>query len=298
LIKCEREKDGIRLSGYSSFSLYNTLECGQTFRWNRTEDGWYVGIVGERFIKLKQDDDSIIISSPASDEGIQAVVEYFRLETDHGALEKSISGLDEHVCNAVEFGKGLRIVRQPLWECIVSFIISARNRVSFIKEEVELLCQRFGSRFCDQDHIFYTFPEPEVLASADVTEIQSCRVAYRAEYIKRTAELVASSKIPLDELFCMETSFTREQLMKLPGVGRKVADCVLLFALERFEVFPVDIWIQRVMQYFYFNSQPVRLREILEYAEENFREYAGYVQEYLYFYSRYDENLKKTLQAL
>jgi N-glycosylase/DNA lyase len=294
----ENVEDGVRLSNLTSFSLYNTLECGQAFRWNRGTDGWYIGVVGNELIRLKQVNSSVLVSTPVSHKSVQSVVEYFRLDTDHDAMEREISCIDEHVARAVEFGKGLRIVRQPLWECIVSFIISARNAVPLIKRSVELLCKRFGSKFCNQGCTFYAFPKPEVLADADVDDIRACKVAYRANYIKRTAELVASSEVSLDALPHLSTPLAREQLMRLPGVGRKVADCVLLFALNRFEVFPVDVWIQRIMQYFYFDGEPTKLKDILEYAEQNFRENAGYVQEYQYFYSRFDERLKKTLQSL
>lgn len=298
MVVSENVQDGVRLSNLTSFNLYNTLECGQAFRWNRDIDGWYIGVVGNELIRLRQVDSSVFVSTPVSHKGIQSVVKYFRLDTDHDAMEKEISCIDEHVARAVEFGKGLRIVRQPLWECIVSFIISARNAVPLIKRSVELLCERFGSKLCNQGYTFYTFPKPEVLADADLDDIRACRVAYRAKYIKRTAELVASSEASLDALPHLSTPLAREQLMRLPGVGRKVADCVLLFALNRFEVFPVDVWIQRIMQYFYFDGKPTKLKDILEYAEENFREHAGYVQEYQYFYSRFDEKLKKTLQSL
>lgn len=298
MVVFENVEDGVRLSNLTSFNLYNTLECGQAFRWSRDTDGWYIGVVGNELIRLRQVDGSVLVSTPVSHMGVQSVVEYFRLDTDHDAMEKEISCIDEHVARAVEFGKGLRIVRQPLWECIVSFIISARNAVPLIKRSVEMLCKRFGSELCEQGHVFHTFPSPEMLAEADLDDIRACKVAYRAEYIKRTAELVASSEVSLDALPHLGTPLAREQLMRLPGVGRKVADCVLLFALNRFGVFPVDVWIQRIMQYFYFDGKHTKLKDILAYAEANFREHAGYVQEYQYFYSRFDAKLKETLQSL
>lgn len=298
MIKFENVEDGVKLSNLTSFNLYNTVECGQAFRWNREPDGWYIGVVGNEFFRLRQVDDGLVVSTPVSDGGIQSVIDYFRLDTDHDALEKEISSIDEHVARAVQFGKGLRLVRQPLWECIVSFIISARNAVPLIKRSIELICRRFGNEHIREGHTFYSFPEPEVLAEADLQDIRDCKVAYRADYIKRTARLVVSSEVSLHKLPELSTADAREQLMMLPGVGRKVADCVLLFALGRFEVFPVDVWIQRVMQYFYFDGKPTKLKDILAYAEENFHEYAGYVQEYQYFYSRFDDELRKTLQAL
>lgn len=277
--------------------MYNTLECGQAFRWNFRK-GWYEGSFLDTNVKVSQRDSMVEILRPLSEESINNVINYFSLDTNHSQLEDSLSNIDPYVKASIQFGHGLRLLRQPLWECIVSFIISARNSVVCIKRSVEKLCQQFGNYVTTQGYSFYTFPEPQVLARAKVEDIQKCGVAYRAKYIQDTARKVVDGHVTLSELESLSTDEARIELMKLSGVGRKVADCILLFSLQRYEVFPVDIWIQRVIQYLYFDKKSVKIKDILKFAEDRFGPNAGYVQEYLYFHSRFNKDLRMELQNM
>lgn len=314
----EEAGDGWLVRGLSAFNLKHTLECGQAFRWERAEDGTYVGVVSGHAVRLREagGKDSLWIgypcASPASDapgplrtsassapgspaqpEGaperafLEMVVDYLRLRDDHAALEGDLSRMDPILAEAVRAVGGIRILKQDPWECLISYIISARNSIPAISRTVERISARWGELVWDgPTGRRYSFPKPEALARAGVEEIETCGASFRSGYIAAAARLVASGDLDLESLRSFGYLEAREALMGLRGVGPKIADCVCLFSLGHFESFPVDVWIYRAMKHLYFGGEDVGMPAMWEFARDRFGPLAGCAQEYIFYYAR------------
>ncbi len=265
------------------FGLEHTLECGQAFRWERDGE-FYKGVVRGRLLKLREAGGLLEYDSyPPSSSSL--ISEYFRLDDDYAKIISKISR-DGHVKKAISAYPGLRLLRQEPWECLISYICSAWSNVQRIKGTIALLCRGFGDRIeCKEEA--HAFPSPEALASASLTSLRNCGLGYRARYVKGAAKMVAGGEVELEILKEADYSEARKALLALPGVGKKVADCCLLFSLDKLEAFPVDVWIRRVMQNLYFDGEKVNEREIKHFAAERFGKYAGYAQQFLFHYARH-----------
>ncbi|HHY47114.1 MAG TPA: 8-oxoguanine DNA glycosylase [Firmicutes bacterium] len=272
------------------FHLERTLECGQAFRWYRTGTG-YAGVVGGVALRVRQEDADSLTILDCDKDTIDLVIRYFRLREDHAGIEASLSSMDPALAEAVSFASGLRLLDQDPWECLISFIVSARNRIPLIKRAIEALSREFGRPLAGG---FFAFPEAPSLASAAVESIERCGTGFRAPYIKMAAERIMGSHFDFDQLRTLPIDEARARLLEFKGVGPKVADCVLLFGCGRYEAFPVDTWIARVMSYLYFGGREVPLRRIREFASRRFGPLAGYAQEYLYYYAR--EHISRALR--
>jgi N-glycosylase/DNA lyase len=277
------------------FDLDATLCCGQVFRWQK-RGGWWFGVVGNRVFKARQDGKTLEFLNV--DE--EFVTHYFSLDHDLKRVGREI-GRDEHVKAALRQFWGLRIVRQPPWECLISFICATYKNVAAIMQMLNKLSARFGDRVVFEGDEFFTFPTPEALASASKEELLSCGLGYRANYVRETSRMIDECVFDLGSLRGVPYEQAKKRLCELPGVGAKVADCVLLFSLDRLEAFPVDVWVKRVLLKYYAECLPagfverVSSRESLSnsdyevlnrFGREYFGEYAGYAQEYLYHYER------------
>jgi len=264
------------------FSLEHALDCGQAFRWRR-DGGHYRGVVGGRLIVLGKKEGALEYEmSPPADGSL--VSSYFRLDDDYAHIVSAISR-DGNVKGAVDAYPGLRLLRQEPWECLTSYICSAWSNVERIKGTIDALCRAFGDRIeCVEEA--YAFPSPEALASASIPALMECGLGYRAKYVKGTAEAVESGRVDLESLKCADYGEAKKELLSLPGVGEKVADCTLLFSLDRLEAFPVDVWVRRVMQQLYFGGRDVKDAGIKQFAAKRFGAYAGYAQQFLYHYAR------------
>ena len=285
----------IRLNASVPFDLGFTLCCGQAFRWDKRSEWWY-GVVEEHALKIRQ------IGNMLEFENIDArfVRNYFGLDDD---LLKILSQIrkDTHIMQAIEAFKGLRILRQDPWECLISYICATYKNISAIKQMLSNLSKKFGDKINFDGYDSYTFPTPERLAKATAEELAKCGLGYRAKYVSKTAKMVYENRYEFEGLRKIAYEKAKEELLNFPGVGLKVADCVLLFSLEKFEAFPVDVWIKRVILKYYASHFPNEfIRKISskksltssEYEKLNlfgrryFGEYAGYAQEYLYHYER------------
>ncbi len=293
--KVESRGGRVVISGISPFDLKNTLESGQAFRW-RTEDGVFTGVVRGRVIRAKQDGESLVLLGSVDDGLVHAAVRYFSLDVDHASIERQLTEKDHALRCAVMSFPGLRLLRQDPWECLVSFILSARNAIPLIRRAVEQIARTYGDSIAQGDAgasganggegLHYSFPTPGQLASADVLDLVRCGAGFRSQYVKAAAERVACGDIDLGSLrgLCYEAA--KESLMTLRGVGEKIADCVLLFSLGFYEAFPIDVWMTRVMRYFYFGGSKVSAATIAQFAQERFGDLAGYAQQYLFHYAR------------
>src|SRR5437773_3226404 len=214
------------------------------------------------------------------------VTHYFAL--DHPLAEICASFPEDPVMNAArEFCRGLRIIRQPKWECLATFICSSMKQVAHIRQISLALRKRFGEQREIGDRVVYTFPSPQRLTKASEKELRNCKLGYRAKNLRATAQMVSSDEADLDAWSALPDAELRKQLCALPGVGPKIANCVMLFAYERLRAFPIDVWIERVLRQHYFPSRKkMTAQQLREFSETYFGEQSGYAQQYLFHHAR------------
>jgi len=281
------------------FSLEHTLRCGQLFRWEKLGDWWY-GVVKDRVVKIRQTADRLMFQTFPEKMNAEFIENYFRLDDDLTSILSQIEK-DEHMRRAVQRFHGLRISRQEPWECLISYICATYKNIPAIKNMILNLSKRFGRKIIFNGHHFYTFPKPSNLAYASLKEIRSCGLGFRAERVLETSKILDRVEIDLEDVRKMDYERARQKLLSLPGVGQKVADCVLLFSLDKLEAFPVDIWVKRAVIEFYpsyfehsfiervsgkSSITPREYETISSFGREYFGKYAGYAQEYLFLLSR------------
>ena len=274
----------IKILDITPFNLEFICDGGQAFRWNRQENTSYQGVVGNHVLVVSQDQQGLEIEScPLAQDSF--IRNYFDLDTDYSLIEQKLCAFEELI-PAVKFCSGNRILRQDPWETTISFIISANNSITNIKRVIERICERYGRPIQYKDKVFYSFPDPENLAKVSEKEICETRCGYRAAYIIKSARMICDGEVDLYGLSKLPTAEARQQLMKLPGVGRKVADCILLYSLRKTDAFPIDVWIKRVLQHIYFNDQEIPVLKLQKFAEKRFGDLAGFAQQYLFHYTR------------
>lgn len=280
------ENNRIIIKNMEDFEPKHIFECGQAFRWQVEEDESYTAIHRGRIINVKRDGEDIILSNTNIDDFNNIWYEYFDLGRDYGEIKSELSH-DPILKEAIDFGKGIRILNQEPYETTISFIISARNYIPSIKRSIELISQRYGEPIGSyKGKEYYSFPSPQTLASADEEELRdNCRVGYRAKYIVNSSKMIYNKEVVLDRLFELTRDEAKEELLKLPGVGPKVANCILLFSLNKNDAFPVDTWVKRVMETLYFKEDTSN-KKISQYADENFGSLGGFAQQYLFYYAR------------
>lgn len=281
------EKDGcVLLEEVECLDIPLCLDCGQAFRFAETADGGFHGVVCGEILDVKRIDDGYVFEHTDLKKFEKIWKPYFDLDRDYAEVCASFD--DENLKKAVNEFYGIRILRQEPWETLCSFIISQNNNIPRIKGIVERLCQNFGEKISDCD---YTFPSYEVLADVSVDELSVLRAGFRAKYISDAAQKVKSGEVRLYELYEMPMDEAREELMKIKGVGAKVAECTLLYGLGRVEAFPVDVWVKRIMSEMY----PDGLPECTKGVE-------GIAQQYLFHWRRkskeFLKNDEKTESAL
>src|SRR6266571_7728712 len=263
------------------FDLAMTLDSGQVFHWEKVGNG-FVGAIGEEPVYVEQRGEILRVSRGAR----ELIGNYFAL--DHPLEEICASFPDDPIMNtARNFCRGLRIIRQPKWECLATFICSPMKQVAHIRQISQALRKRFGDRRKIDNHVVHTFPSPQRVAQSSEKELRECALGYRARNLLATARLVASGAADLEACSLLSDADLREKLCGFPGVGAKVANCVMLFAYERLHAFPIDVWIERVLREKYFPRKrkviPQRLRA---FCESYFGEYGGYAQQYLFHHAR------------
>ncbi|MDP4092211.1 MAG: DNA glycosylase [Bacillota bacterium] len=279
------EIDGrVEVHGIRDFDLVQTFECGQCFRWNRNTDGSYTGVVNGKVTRVSLDLGVLTLTNCTIDDFTGFWYEYFDLGRDYGGIKKTL-GFDPILKKSAEFGSGIRLLKQDIREVLISFILSANNRIPRIMKTVEELSKIFGEKLEYQDTTYYSFPQLEALSVTDLQRLEICKGGFRCKYIKGASQMVEQKKIDLLSLKSMEIGAAREELMQLPGVGPKVADCILLYSGTKYEVFPTDVWVKRVMEQLYFKRN-AGFKEIQDFARQHFGELAGFAQQYLFYYAR------------
>jgi len=286
------------------FNLDHTLRCGQTFRWEK-HDNWWYGVVRDKIAKIRQTRDKLQFETFPEKMNADLVSKYFRLE-DALPLILSRINRDAHIHRAIQDFRGLRIIRQEPWECLISYICATCKNIPAIQGMILNLSKCFGTKITFDNHAFYMFPKPKGLAKASLEELKRCKLGFRARSVSKTSKIIHETRLNLEALKEMSYDRARRTLLSLPGVGPKVADCVLLFSLDKLEAFPVDVWIKWATLEFYGDHfersfvestsskksiTPNQYRTINSFGRDHFGEYAGYAQEYLFALSRKQQRI-------
>ena len=279
------------LKNPKSFELKDIFDCGQCFRWNTEEDGSYTGVFGKNILNVKRDGKDINFKGICDGNIEDIIYDYFDLNRDYERIKETLSEIDENMKKSVLYGKGIRILNQDLWETIMSFIIYANNNIPRIKGIIERLSKKYGSKISFNGKEYYTFPTPEQLRDVTVEDYRKLGLGFRDIRLYETTQMILNKDIDLEKLKNNSNTIeVREELLKLSGVGPKVADCILLFStLKRFEVFPIDVWVRRVMNDLYIKQEDetkVSKKQIEKIAEEKFGNLAGLAQQYLFYWRR------------
>jgi len=261
-----------------NFNLDHTLSCGQVFRWEKKD--WWSGVVNGVVIRVKQEGNELIIDSSLEK---KSIMDYFRLDDDMETIYSQINK-DKLMDSLIIKYRGLRLIRQDPWECLISYICSSNNTIRNITNSIRHMSECFGKNIAKG---YFSFPSPRQLAGIDACDMEQCKLGFRAPYVLGIANTIVNGEFDLYGIKDMSYGQGREELVKVKGVGNKIADCVLLFAFGKLESFPVDTHIEQIMDRFYGNNwknvkKSKKREEIADFARRYFGEYCGYAQEYLY----------------
>lgn len=272
-----------------SFKVKDIFECGQCFRWNEEPDGSYTGIFGHNVLNVKEEKD-IVITGICNGNIEDICKNYFDLDRNYEEIKETLSLIDDNMKESIKYGEGIRILNQDLWEMIISFIISANNNIPRIKGIIERMSAKYGQEIKFRGTSYYTLPTIDELSQASVKDLKDLGLGFRDRYVYETTKKIKEGKINLENLKQEPTNEVRKQLLTLTGVGPKVADCIMLFStLKRFDVFPVDVWVRRVMNDLYIHNEDetkVNKKQIQEIARDKFGALEGIAQQYLFYWKR------------
>ncbi len=305
----ETFSDGVIIKGAQNFELNHTFDCGQCFRWEKQPGGSYIGVAYGRVVELEKQGEDILIYN-SSPEDFKSIWEnYFDLRRDYGAIKKELSK-DELLNKAVNYGYGIRILQQDPFEITLSFIISARNSIPVIMKTIRKISEAYGKPLEYKGKTYYSFPEPGELKDLTTEDFEACGASFRSKYLSDTVERVNKVvdtvkareddksqfidnpeiiqellKYDLNAIKALDADQCHTSLQCFAGIGPKVADCIMLFSMQKYSAFPVDVWVKRAMQHFYL-APDVSLPKIRIFGRERFGELSGFAQQYLFYYAR------------
>ncbi len=274
-----------------SFNLNHIFECGQCFRWEKQIDDSYIGIIEDTVLRVAIKNKKLAVEGITKKEDIKEfLIEYFDLNNDYSAIKSRLSNVDQNLKTSIEYGYGIRILKQNLFECIISYIISANNNIPRIKKIINNISKQFGEEVVFEGNKYYLFPSIEQLSKGNIEDFKAAGAGFRDIRIYNTTQAIYSGSFSLDNLYEIEDIDELEkELLKLDGVGPKVANCIMLFALKRFDVFPIDVWVRRVMNDLYIHAKDenkINNKEILKIARNKFGDLSGLAQQYLFYWRR------------
>lgn len=267
------------ITNITNLDLAQTLDCGQAFRWKENDDGSFSGVAHGRLVKLSLDGDMLTIDGADDSDYNDIWKSYFDLDRDYAGIRTKLAAIHPTMKQASEYAPGIRILNQEPWEALCSFVISQNNNIPRIKLIVERLCREFGEQI---DGDWYTFPSAETIAALTPDELAPIKAGFRSRYIIDAARKTAGGEVDLESLRTADIETARNELMKITGVGVKVANCTLLYGLHRLDCFPLDVWMKRAMAVLFPELTP-----------EDFGEYGGIAQQYIFHYSRMHPELFK-----
>ena len=279
------------IKNQDSFELKHIFDCGQCFRWNEEIDGSYTGVFKQNVLNVQKNEDEIIFTGIVNGDIKTVVEDYFDLKRDYSKIKKELSKIDTNVKESIKYGEGIRILNQELFETILSFIISANNNIPRIKEIIEIISKKYGDEIKWKEKSYYTFPTLEQLKNVTIEDYRNLGAGFRDKRLYETVNMLYEQKVDTKKWYQeKDTLKVREELLTLSGVGPKVADCILLFSdLKRFDVFPIDVWVRRVMNELYINNpdeKKVSKKQIENIAKEKFGNLEGLAQQYLFYWKR------------
>ena len=280
-----------KINNIKSFEPKHIFDCGQCFRWNEMADGSYTGTFGRNVLNVKKENKEIRFKGLVDGNIEDICNKYFDLDRDYEKIKKDLSKIDNNMKTSINYGEGIRLLNQDLWETIISFIISANNNIPRIKGIIDRISKTYGEKIVWDGKEYYTFPTPKQLSKATIEDLRKLGLGFRDVRVYETTKIINAKKVDLEKLHKEEnTQHVREILLTLPGVGPKVADCILLFStLKRLEVFPIDVWVRRVINKLYIkneNEEKVNKKEIEQLAKQKYGNLAGIAQQYLFYWKR------------
>lgn len=287
MIRGIEEENKVIIEGVRDFHLDHIFDSGQCFRWWKEEDGSYTGVAFEKVLNINWTDGKIIMENATLHDFEGIWRPYLDLDRDYGEIKKTLSSDDQVLCEAISHGEGIRILQQDKWETLISFIISQNNNIPRIKKCVESLCLHFGTSLGEfRGRKIHSFPNAETLAQLTLNDLAPVMLGYRSKYILSVSKAVAADKgSVLNSLSEADYKTTLNYLLGLDGVGPKVASCIMLFSMGKYESFPLDVWVKRVMNQLYAIDEK-DTKSMNAYVEQHFGQYAGIAQQYLFYYIR------------
>ncbi len=278
----QKRSNGVNFKVKLPYSLKHSLECGQAFRWESKGDS-FVGIVGGDIFKVSQSKDALTVVSGSSKKTTKDIRDYLDIDMDIVEILKRIDA-DEHIHKAILRFNGLRILKQSPWECMISFIVSSYNNIPRIKKIIFNISRFYGKRVFLNGYTNFSFPMPSDLANATQKDLRRLGLGFRTEYVINASKKFLKERKRFDSLYNYPYEEAKKYLLGFPGIGEKVADCILLFAFNKYEAFPVDVRIKRIIEEMYFKGQTISVKAIREFAKKHFGAFCGYAQQYLYHY--------------
>lgn len=279
-MKILNENNKIIINNPSHFNVKHTFDCGQCFRFSPYDKG-YAGVAFKKRVYMYEDEGNIVIENLTPDEFRSGWEDFLDLKRDYGEIKDFLSK-DEIMKKAIDYGFGIRILKQEFFECLISFIISQQNNIPRIKKAVEGFAKLFGEEKEYMGEKYYTFPEPYEIKNITEKDLEPLKLGYRNSYIIGAIKDVLEGKLSYEELKGLSYEDAKKRLLSVKGIGNKVADCILLFSLGKFEAFPVDTWIKKAMQTLYGVAE----KEITDYKNINYGNYSGFAQQYIFYYMR------------
>ncbi len=275
------------IENIKSFEPVHIFECGQCFRWNKEIDGSYIGVFKNNVIKVEKKENNVIFKGICEKDIKEICIDYFSLNENYEKIKQELSKIDDNLKTSIKFGDGIRILHQDLWETIISFIISANNNIPRIKKIIERISEKYGKKIVFENKEYYTFPTPEELSKASVEDLRNIGLGFRDVRVYETTRKIYNGEVNLENLE-KEKNIEKieETLLSLPGIGPKVADCIMLFSLKKYQVFPIDVWVRRVISELYFDNKEQKPQKIKEFARNYYGNKAGLAQQYLFYWRR------------
>ena len=266
----------------NNFDLKSTITCGQIFRFEEENDE-YIVIIKDRVISLKEDGDYIIVESNIDDDLKSVINDYFDLDRDYSEIERNIIKCDSKIKDALVFSRGLKMIHQDPFETLIAYIISQNNRVPSIANALNLISKNYGKKVIFKDKEYYLFPTLEELEKLSIEELRSCKVGFRDKYLYDIMRNIENKSLELDKIYNMESTDALNYLINFKGIGNKVASCILLFAYQKFDVYPIDTWVKKFMKDDY-NIEGEK--NIKEFTYNTYKEYSGLAIQYMFNYKR------------
>lgn len=273
----------IKIKLKKAFNLDSTVTCGQIFRFIKKEDSSYDIVLKDRVINVYKKEEFLYVSSNVEDNLKSIVEDYFDLNNDYDTMNEILMKSDKKLENAINFSKGLMMIRQDPFETIIEYIISANNGVNQIANALNLIAEKYGKRVEFNNNTYYLFPQYKDLKNIKEEDLRLCKVGFRDRYLKLVIDKINNGYLKLDEFYNLNTEDALAKLMENNGIGPKVASCILLFAYQKYDVFPVDTWVKKIMKSSYNIEGEKNIRT---FASNTYGKYSAIAIQYLFNYSR------------